>query len=150
MSLPHTMTVVNDLTFVTGNAAKAEQLRWHLPIPLHHQAVDLPEIQSLSLEEVVGHKAREAYKVIGSPVLVEDTALSFEALKGLPGPLIKWFLQELGNDGLCRLLRRLRATGGTRAGSLRMVRRARAALLLRGGLRRYRSRAQGRIRFRLG
>jgi non-canonical purine NTP pyrophosphatase (RdgB/HAM1 family) len=98
------MIVVNDLTFVTGNAAKAEQLRWHLAVPLRHQAVDLPEIQSLDLEEVVGHKAREAYKVIGAPVLVEDTSLSFVALKRLPGPLIKWFLHELGNDGLCHLL----------------------------------------------
>jgi non-canonical purine NTP pyrophosphatase (RdgB/HAM1 family) len=37
-------------------------------------------------------------------VLVEDTALVFPALGNLPGPLIKWFFEELGNDGLCRLL----------------------------------------------
>lgn len=28
----------------------------------------------------------------------------FHALGKLPGPLIKWFLQELDNEGLCRLL----------------------------------------------
>ncbi|GJD06112.1 Inosine triphosphate pyrophosphatase [Galdieria sulphuraria] len=36
--------------------------------------------------------------------MVEDTCLCFNALKGLPGPYIKWFLQKLGHDGLNRLL----------------------------------------------
>lgn len=92
------------LTFITGNPAKAEQLKRHLDMPVRHLKVDLPEIQSLDLEEVVEHKAREAYAVAQSPVLVEDTALVFHALKRLPGPLVKWFLHELGNDGLCKLL----------------------------------------------
>jgi non-canonical purine NTP pyrophosphatase (RdgB/HAM1 family) len=30
--------------------------------------------------------------------------LVFNALGGLPGPLIKWFYKVLGNDGLCKLL----------------------------------------------
>ncbi len=92
------------LTFITGNAAKAEQLAYHLEIPVDHQKVDLPEIQSLDLREIVEHKARGAYAIIGKPVLVEDTALTFHALGRLPGPLIKWFLTELDNPGLARLL----------------------------------------------
>ena len=31
-------------------------------------------------------------------VMVEDTCLCFNALKGLPGPYIKWFLQKLGRE----------------------------------------------------
>jgi non-canonical purine NTP pyrophosphatase (RdgB/HAM1 family) len=92
------------LTFITSNTAKAEQLSRYLDYPVLHHKVDLVEIQSLSLEEVVEYKAREAYKQVGTTVLVEDTALVFSALGNLPGPFIKWFLGELGNEGLCRLL----------------------------------------------
>lgn len=38
------------------------------------------------------------------PVIVEDTCLAFNALKGLPGPYIKWFLEKLGPAGLHKLL----------------------------------------------
>ena len=37
--------------------------------------------------------------------MVEDTSLGFNALKGLPGPYIKWFLQKLGHDGLNDMLK---------------------------------------------
>ena len=36
---------------------------------------------------------------IGGPVITEDTALCFEAMNGLPGPYIKFFLRELGHEG---------------------------------------------------
>ena len=35
---------------------------------------------------------------------MEDTSLCFNALGGLPGIYIKWFLQKLGHDGLNRML----------------------------------------------
>ena len=92
------------ITFITGNPAKAEQLGRHLEYPVTHKKLDLPEIQSLDLHEVIEHKAKEAFKEVGSTVLVEDVALTFTALGRLPGPLIKWFLTELDNEGLCSLL----------------------------------------------
>ena len=36
---------------------------------------------------------------IQGPCITEDTALCFEALKGLPGPYIKHFLLSIGLDG---------------------------------------------------
>ena len=36
--------------------------------------------------------------------MTEDTSLCFNALGGLPGPYIKWFLEKLGHDGLNRML----------------------------------------------
>lgn len=95
---------MTQITFITGNAAKAEQVGRHLDHPLAHQKLDLDEIQSLNLEEIITHKAKEAFRQIKSPVLVEDTSLVFNALGELPGPLIKWFLTELDNHGLCKLL----------------------------------------------
>jgi len=92
------------LTFITGNASKAEQLGRHLDHPVAHTKLDLPEIQSLDLREIIEHKAKEAHKQVGGTVLVEDTSLTFNALGRLPGPLIKWFLSELDNHGLSKLL----------------------------------------------
>lgn len=92
------------LTFITGNAGKAKYLSDYFHLPIEHTKLDLHEIQSLSLSEVVDDKARRAYEIIKSPVLVEDVSLIFIGMKSLPGPLIKWFLETLGNDGLCKLL----------------------------------------------
>ncbi|XP_030350740.1 inosine triphosphate pyrophosphatase isoform X3 [Strigops habroptila] len=44
-----------------------------------------------------------AFEVQG-PVIVEDTCLCFNALGGLPGPYIKWFLEKLKPEGLYKLL----------------------------------------------
>ncbi|KAJ5168352.1 uncharacterized protein N7482_003946, partial [Penicillium canariense] len=41
---------------------------------------------------------------VNGPVIVEDSALEFHAMNGLPGPYIKYFLELLGNDGLNNLL----------------------------------------------
>jgi non-canonical purine NTP pyrophosphatase (RdgB/HAM1 family) len=92
------------ITFVTGNPNKAQQVARYLDYPLTHRALDVPEPQSLDLKEIVTMKAKAAYEQVNTPVLVEDVSLTFPALGKLPGPLIKWFLQELGNEGLCRLL----------------------------------------------
>ncbi len=93
-----------DVTFITGNAKKAEYLSKYLGINVEHEKIDLDEIQSLSLREIIEHKARQAYERVKKPVLVEDVSLEFSALSKLPWPFIKFFEQELWLDGLCRLL----------------------------------------------
>ena len=96
--------MMHTLTFITGNPGKASLLNQYLDFPVKHTSIDLVEVQSLDLATIVEHKVKEAYRQVGGPVLVEDTSLRFLALGRLPGPLIKWFLTELGTDGLCRLL----------------------------------------------
>ena len=91
--------------FITGNQHKADYLAKLLEMPLDHQKVDLDEIQSISLEEIVIRKAKQAYGQIGRPVLVEDVALGFSALHGLPGPFVKFFVEsEDGLENMCRML----------------------------------------------
>jgi XTP/dITP diphosphohydrolase len=46
----------------------------------------------------------EAYRLVGKPVLVEDTSLSLHAWNGLPGALIRWFVETVGNEGICKML----------------------------------------------
>ena len=87
---------MDKLTFITGNPGKAEEVSRYLGFPVEHISLELDEIQSLDLEEIVKDKATRAYEKIGRPVLVEDASLVFHAFGKLPGPLIRWFLEELG------------------------------------------------------
>ncbi|KAI1410981.1 inosine triphosphatase [Hypoxylon sp. FL1857] len=94
------------VNFITGNANKLLEVRAILEpagITVRSQKLDLPEIQG-TLEEVTREKCRAAADAIGGPVLVEDTCLCFDALNGLPGPYIKWFMQSIGHAGLNNLL----------------------------------------------
>jgi non-canonical purine NTP pyrophosphatase (RdgB/HAM1 family) len=95
---------MKDLVFITGNAHKAAYLAKWLGLDIPHKKASVDELQSLDLREVVEHKAHGAYALVGRPVLVEDVALTFNALGRLPGPLIKWFLEELTPAGLPKLL----------------------------------------------
>ncbi|KAL2530897.1 Inosine triphosphate pyrophosphatase [Forsythia ovata] len=74
------------VTFVTGNAKKLEEVRAILgnSIPFRSLKIDLPELQG-EPEDISKEKARLAAKEVSGPVLVEDTCLCFNALKGLPG-----------------------------------------------------------------
>ena len=91
------------LTLVTGNPDKAKLLEKYLGIPVESAALDLDEIQSLNVREIIEKKAREAYRQLNKPVVVDDVSFVIDDLNGLPGPFIKWFSQSLGYEGLCRL-----------------------------------------------
>jgi inosine triphosphate pyrophosphatase len=92
-----------DFVFITGNQHKADHLAKWLGRPITHHKLDLDELQALDLHTVAEYKVRQAYSLLRKPVLVEDVALTFTAMGRLPGTLIKWFLEELGPEGLCKL-----------------------------------------------
>jgi non-canonical purine NTP pyrophosphatase (RdgB/HAM1 family) len=91
------------ITFITGNMNKVAQVAKFLNIPLAHHKLDLDELQSLDLHRIVEHKAKQAYELLQKPVLVEDVSLRFTAMGRLPGPFIKWFIEEIGTTGLAKL-----------------------------------------------
>ncbi len=93
----------DDLVFVTSNDGKLREAEAVLGRSLDHHALDLPEIQSLDLEEVVRGKAASAWEELGRPVLVEDTGLELAGLGGFPGPLVRWLLTSVGPEGICRI-----------------------------------------------
>ena len=93
-----------ELLLATGNEHKARELAQLLARPVPRINLELPEIQAVAVEDVIEAKAREAYRLVGKPVLVEDTGLALAAWNGLPGALVRWFLDRVGNDGLCQML----------------------------------------------
>jgi non-canonical purine NTP pyrophosphatase (RdgB/HAM1 family) len=96
---------MNKIFLVTGNANKLEEWRRQLPsdIEIDSVDVDLPEIQSMDPEEIMADKAKRAYEATGKPVVVEDVSAGLEKLGGLPGPFVKFFIKQLGNDVLFQL-----------------------------------------------
>lgn len=93
-----------DITFITGNQNKADYLAKYLGFSVKHIKLDLDEIQSLDLKEIVEHKVRQAYEKIKSPVIVEDVSLEFVALHGLPGPFIRFFVDNVPFETICSLV----------------------------------------------
>lgn len=55
---------MQSITFITGNPKKADYLEKYLGFPIEHTKLDLDEIQSLDLYEVVEHKVKQAYEKI--------------------------------------------------------------------------------------
>lgn len=62
------------------------------------------EIQSKYPVNVAIHKAKEAFRKLNKPVLVEDTGLHLSALNGFPGALIKLMIESMGVQGIVDLL----------------------------------------------
>src|SRR3989344_6334820 len=107
---------MKDITFITGNQNKADYLAKYLGLPVKHVKLDLDEIQSLDLKEIVEHKVKQAYEIIKSPVIVEDVSLEFAALGRLPGPFIKFFVEEVPFQIICNMI-----TGQTRKATAKSV-----------------------------
>ena len=122
---------------VTGNPGKLAEARRLWGRALEAIGLDLPEIQSLDLSEVLRAKGEEAWRRIGRPLVVEETGLELDALRGFPGPLVKWMLQAIGAEGIARV--------GLAAGEAAVT--ARCMLLLVDGERRVL--AEGSTRGRL-
>eukprot|EP00466_Bigelowiella_natans_P015512 jgi/Bigna1/147625/aug1.248_g22333 len=93
------------LTFVTGNKHKLAEVQAILKgvVDCTNKKLDLPEMQGEPVE-VSQEKCKLAVEEIKGPTIVEDTSLCFNALGGLPGVYIKWFLKKLGHDGLNKML----------------------------------------------
>lgn len=94
-----------EIIFVTGNRNKVREVQAILgdAVNLKHVDLELPEYQG-DRNFIVTEKAKYAAEKIDGNILVEDVSLAFNALGGLPGPYIKWFVQQAGVPSLPRML----------------------------------------------
>jgi non-canonical purine NTP pyrophosphatase (RdgB/HAM1 family) len=95
---------LTEIALVTGNPNKVLETRRITGQEIDSVEVDLPEIQSLDLREVLEAKAREAWNRVGRPLVVEETGLELAAMNGFPGPLVKWMLDAIGPEGIARTI----------------------------------------------
>ena len=103
---------MTELFFITGNVNKFHEIQSFIPT-LKQLDMDLPEIQSLDVKEIVRRKFEYAREYRDAQFIVEDTSLHLKCLHGLPGPFIKWFLQAIGDEGLFQIAKKLGNTKAT-------------------------------------
>ena len=96
---------LSDIVVVTSNPNKLREINEILGTNHQVSSLGIPEIQSLDLDEVITAKAEAAFEIIKKPVLVTDVSLEIEALGGLPGPFVKFFLNTLGAEGTVKLIK---------------------------------------------
>jgi non-canonical purine NTP pyrophosphatase (RdgB/HAM1 family) len=97
--------------FVTGKPEKAREVAAIMGAAVEHLDLNLSEIQTTDMRELVECKASAAFaNSDGRPVLVEDVAFYLEALGGFPGPFVK-FWNEKGGPGYERAVRIAEALG---------------------------------------
>ena len=99
------------LLFLTGNKNKLSEAKDIMgdKFQIENKKVDLPEIQSTSVEEVITEKLKEAYKIVKKPVFCEDTGFHIKNMNNFPGALIKFYSEHLGNKGITKF------NGGSKA-----------------------------------
>jgi inosine triphosphate pyrophosphatase len=91
------------IIFVTGNAHKLREAEENLGVKLVRRALDLPELQLFTSDEVAIGKSATAAQIVGGPVVLDDTALHFHAIAGLPGAYVRTFVDKLTPANLARL-----------------------------------------------
>jgi XTP/dITP diphosphohydrolase len=95
------------IIFASTNESKYNEISHHLRnfnIEIEYVRFKTVEIQSNSLEEIALKKSKDAYEKIGIPLIVEDTGLFIDSLKGFPGPYSSYVLETIGNQGILDLL----------------------------------------------
>jgi XTP/dITP diphosphohydrolase len=94
--------------FVTSNAGKFEALcrvikKVDAPFLVERVDCQIDEIQSHSQHVVAERKARDAWKIIRSPLLIDDGGLFIKKYWQFPGTLSKYIYQSLGRDAFLKL-----------------------------------------------
>ncbi|MFW5956422.1 MAG: RdgB/HAM1 family non-canonical purine NTP pyrophosphatase [Halorhabdus sp.] len=92
------------IRFVTGNEGKVREARAYLDEAVQQFPFDYTEIQSDDLGDIAARGAREAYRDVGEPVIVEDSGLFVDALDGFPGPYSAYVEDTLGIDRVWHLV----------------------------------------------
>jgi len=98
--------------FATNNVNKFDEARRVLTeynVAVGMLRVKSLEIQSEILEEIAMASALDAFGKCRLPVIVEDAGLFIDALNGFPGPYAAYTYKTVGNQGLLRLMKNVKA-----------------------------------------
>ncbi len=90
-------------TLITGNAGKMAEFTRLWP-GIRFKSVDLPEIQGDPVAVAVAKMEAAVALFPGEDIIVEDSSLCYNAMGGLPGVYVKWFLAKVGLMGLYNML----------------------------------------------
>jgi len=95
------------LYFISSNKnkiARSELFLTSADITFKAKDLELPEIQSDSVEEIARDKAKKAYEVLKEPLFVSDHGWSITALNGFPGSYMKFMNQWFAPQDFLNLM----------------------------------------------
>ena len=116
-----------NIVFIKGNEMKRKEVEEILgkKFNIINIKLDLPEIQSISVEDVINEKIKTAYKLLNNNfdeviekfrkkdiyikdindiiVICEDTGLYIKDMNNFPGALIKYYLESIGINGIINI-----------------------------------------------
>ncbi|MEM3041930.1 MAG: XTP/dITP diphosphatase [Thermoplasmata archaeon] len=97
------------INVITSNEGKYGEIREMLEAAGHMASwtkIPYPEIQSSSLDEVVGESLNWVVRrlIPLEPVLIEDSGLFIDALGGFPGVYSAYVFKTIGNQGILKLM----------------------------------------------
>ncbi len=95
------------LIYVTGNDLKfavAAEVLQDTGIRLEQSRLSTPEIQSAEVEEIAEWSAQWASRELQKPVVVTDAGFYIEALRGFPGPFVKFVNEWLTAGDYLKLM----------------------------------------------
>lgn len=96
------------ITLVTSNPHKAAEFKKILVgTEIQTATLEIPEIQSFDLQEIVREKVVHAQRVLGGAVMVEDVALDLEVLGGFPGTFVKFWEKNSRHDLAAGLVQKM-------------------------------------------
>jgi len=96
------------IVFVTSNSYKLQIAKRAFNgsgLKLVQKKLKVPEIQDESVEKVAAFSARWASNVLKMSVVVSDGGCYIEALKGFPGPFIKYVSRWFSAEDLLQIMR---------------------------------------------
>lgn len=98
---------MQEILFVTSNNGKVASLQKRLEgnkFKITQIELDLPELQGDSAKDISLEKAKTAFKMVGKPLIVQDSSFHIRSLNGFPGAYIKYALKSIGLEGILKLL----------------------------------------------
>ena len=96
------------IIFVTGNKHKLEIAQSVLGLyDINVENVileNVDEIQDTNIENIASKSALQASRMINQPVIKSDVGFEIDALNGFPGAFGKYVFEQLGTEGILKLL----------------------------------------------
>ena len=96
------------ILFATGNDRKLGEAKLAcdlFKIKVTQVTLAIDEIQSHDPVQISRHKADEAFRLVGQPVVITDTSWNFPALRGFPGGYMRDVAEWFTEDNFLNLMR---------------------------------------------
>ena len=94
------------INFITGNPQKVAiaQAALGTGFQIVPRDLDIPELQSMSLQEIALDSAYKALQIVKEPLMLTDSGFFIDGLNGFPGPFVKWTNKTLTNHDFLAML----------------------------------------------